>query len=330
MAAAECAKSGWRDLIAREMTEWMNLGKAVIVGTLFILLVQKGLAPWRLGFVLALFPLTLSLITAANDLPWFFSGYSTTTPLPHFLTKKILGGALAFALGYLGEVLSISVTLGLVAWAFGWTPRAFAQSLAADPQPRRIWREALPLIVATIAVLWLEHALKTLALSHWFPWRAVSFSTPDVHHALPWLAKLAQALSHGFSQTMTLAMYAAFAALGIRRFPRLTIAAFLLYPIKDAISADTLGHFSYQVAAAEWSLLLQVLLVIHVWRFNPLVIFAASAGASLLASILLFLEKGGPAYRWDGIILLALLTAALGALWRHGSARGEARGVGRT
>ena len=42
-------------------------------------------------------------------------------------------------------MLNISVTLGLVAWAFGWTPRAFAHALAADPQPRRIWRDALPL-----------------------------------------------------------------------------------------------------------------------------------------------------------------------------------------
>ncbi len=315
------AKSGWRDLIAREFSEWTTLGLGVLVATIFILLIRKELAPWRLGFVLALFPLTLNLITAANDLPWFFAGYNTTTPLSHFLTKKILGGARGLAVGYLGKVLTISVTLGLVAWAFGWTPRAFAQALAADPQPRRIWRDAAPLIVATMAVLWLDHAMKTVALSIWFPWRAASFSAPAVNDALPWLASFTQALSHGFNQTMSIAMSAALVALGLRRFPRLTLAALILYPITGALSADTLGHFAYQVATAEISNILRVLLVIFVWRFNPLVIFGSYAGLSLLASIILFLKKGGPAYRWDGIILLALVALVIGALWRHGKAR---------
>jgi hypothetical protein len=318
------AKSGWRDLVAREISEWTRLALAVFVVVIFILLLRKELAPWRLGFVLALIPVTLSLVTAANDLPWFFASYSTTTPLPHFFTKKLLGGALGFAGAYLGQVLLISVTLGLVAWAFGWTPRAFAQSLAADPRPRRIWRDALPLVVTTIALLWVEHALPFLALSHWFPWRAVAYHTPDVNHALPWLACLAQALSRGWNETVSTALSAALVALVFRRFPRLTIAALLLYPIKGAIGADNLGNFFYQVATAEFSLLLHVWLVIFVWRFNPLVIFASYTGLSLLSWITIFLRKGGPAYQWDGIILLALTLIVIGALGWHGRMR---RGV---
>jgi hypothetical protein len=88
------AKSGWRDLIARELYGWTSLALFGVLTALFVTLVRRGLAPWRLGFTLALFPLALNLAESANNLPWFFSGYTTTTPLASFLTKQLLGGPL--------------------------------------------------------------------------------------------------------------------------------------------------------------------------------------------------------------------------------------------
>ncbi|HYR57562.1 MAG TPA: hypothetical protein VEO95_02985, partial [Chthoniobacteraceae bacterium] len=255
--------------------------------------------------------------------PWFFSQYSTTTPLPHFLTKQLLGGALGMVLGYLGNVLTISVTLGLLAWAFGWTPRAFAKAIAADPQPRRIWRDAVPLVAATVAIFWVESVAKLIALSHWFPWRVASFWVPGANQAVPWLATLTQSLSSAFNETQHVAIFAALVALALRRFPRLTIAALVLYPVTGGISADTPGSFVYDVVAIELTLVIQVLLALFVWRFNPLVIFGGYALSSLIGAIMLFLEKGGAACRWDGFVLLAIVAIAIGAAWRSG--RGTAR-----
>lgn len=312
----EHAKSGWRQLIAAELREWMSLGLAVVFGVIFVVLIRKHVVPWRLGFVVAIFPLALNLIDAANDAPWFFSGYSTTTPLAHFLIRKIGGGAMGLVGGYLGQVLRISVALGLVAWAFGWTPRAFADAIAADARPRRVWRDALPLVLVTLAVLWAMHGIQLGISGRWLPWRAVGYSTASVGHAVPWLRGLVGALENGLSHTLNIAVSASLIALGLRRAPRLTIAAIVLYPIVGALDADTPGAFAYDVFTGELSFAVQAALVLCVWRFNPLVIFLSYAASALIGSIALFLGKGGAGYRWDGVVLavLAATYAAVSAL----------------
>jgi len=314
-AQRELAKSGWRQLIAQELRQWIRIGMFAGFTALFVVLIRRHQVPWRRGFIYALFPLTLTLIGKANDLPWFFSGYSTTTPLPHFLIKELGGGAVGIALGYLGNVLRISVALGLVAWTFGWTPRAFAQAVAADGGARRLWSDAVPLVLATIAVLWGESMIQTTAIGHWLPWRGVYFSTPPVHHALPWLGSLLSALGAGFSTVLSTAITASLAALAFRRFPRLTVLAVTLYPFLGALDAETLGVFIYQSLTGLLSIAITALLLITVWRFNPVIIFLAYTARAMLGATTIFLLKGGPTYRWDGFALIVVVLSFSAAVF---------------
>ena len=104
----------------------------------------------------------------------------------------------------------------------------------------------------------------------------------------------------------------------LRRFPRLTIIALLLFPLISAIRADTWAAFAYEIGSGELGLLVNLVLIVFVWRFNPVAIFVSYVGLSLIISILFFVEKGGPVYRRDGIILLVLSATASIAAWQYG------------
>ena len=117
------AKTGWRKFAVEELSTWLSLAKGIAAGVLFVLLLRKHLVPWRAGFLLALAPAAVSVIEQINNAPWFFSSYSTTTPLANFLFRKWGGAAVGLVMSYLGEVLRVSLALGFLAWAFGWRLR---------------------------------------------------------------------------------------------------------------------------------------------------------------------------------------------------------------
>jgi hypothetical protein len=211
----------------------------------------------------------------------------------------------------MGSVLQITVALGFLAWAFGWTPRAFAQALAADKQPHRIWRDAVPLILAATVILWGEAAVGVLVAEEWLPSQYASVRVPPVNYAVPWLGQLLWALERGFNRAFGLALIASLLVMAWRRYPRRTIAALILYPLLGAIAAPSWTEFAYTVFIGEFALLIQALLILVVVRFNPVVLFGSYFLSSLISSASVLWHKGGPTYSLDGMILAGIAVSIL-------------------
>ena len=312
------AKSGWRKFVVDELNTWLGVAQAIFVGVLFVLLLRKHLLPWRLSFGLALVPLALTLVAKLNAAPWFFSGYGTTTPLTNFLIRQAGGGAMGLVGSYLGDVLVISVTLGFLRWAFGWTPAALVVWPPERDARAEFWRDTGALLLASVAVVWCKNSALTFAAAAWIPERVASFSYPNVNALVPWLDTLARSLHSAWDQTFRLVMLASVVVLAWRRFPRLTIAVLLLQPIVNAARAADWPTFLYNAAAGELSLVITGFLLLVLWRFNFALIFLFYFTLALLWPLEQFLLKGGPNYRWDALplALVPLIVVAFG-WWQH-------------
>ena len=312
------AKSGWRKFFVEEFNTWLGIAKSIVIGALFVLLLRKHLVPWRLGFGLALIPTALEIFETIGNVPWFFSGYATTTPLAHFLVRQVGGGAVSLVGSYLSDVLSVSVALGFLRWAFGWTSAALVVWPRARTERREFWVRTLVLVCASIALFWLQNGLHQFVSAAWLPARLAYFTRPSVNTALPWLDALVRQLHFAWDKTLGLAIVAAILVIAWRRFPRVTICVTLIQPVANAARAADWPAFFYSAGTGEFSLLLTGFLLLAVWRFNFVLIFLAYFCYSLLGEILVFLFKGGPEYRWEALPLICIPVAVIAlGWWRH-------------
>jgi hypothetical protein len=309
------AKSGWREHIVGELRTWIGIAEMVVIMTLFVLLLTRHLVPWRLGFLLALIPAAVDLIETANAAPWFFSDYGTTQPLANYLFSKWGNLLEETVMGYLREVLRVSVALGFVAWAFGWRLRDFTFWPADRGERRAFWATTGALFIASFAMLAIKYHIYSLATGTWFPDRATYISYPPVSAAWPWLGSLITAFESAWGGTLTVATVSAVLALLWTRLPRLTLAVLFLQPLLNAAYASDWRSFAYSAVTGEVELLFIIGLVVYVWRANIALVFLYYFLGTLIPAIAQFLTKGGPVYRWQAAPLLGVVALAVVAGW---------------
>jgi len=314
----EHAKSGWKQFVSGEFKYWTGFIEEVVIFVFLILAIRKHLAPWRKAFLYALFPLGIKLADQFNQTLQFYASYTTTTPRANFLISQIGSIAQSLVLAYLGAVFQIAVALGLLHWAWGWTPRQLVLWPADRRERALFWRDTLLVVFAGIVVFRLAGFVSDEVLGHFWPAEVASFGYWSVQEWIPWLAALTEALQAGYGQIIHIAIAAAILRLIWGRHPRLAWILLFLLPLLYLGTPETLGGFLWGVVNTEVTRLLMAWFVLKIWRFNIVALFLTYFLSSLYDSILLFLQKGGPVYQWQAAPLLFLVAASLLlACWRH-------------
>lgn len=302
--------------LSRWKTALLHRGRRLLEMVRLTIRILKHVLPWKAGFFAALLPSGISVIIWLNGLPWFFSNYDTSQPVSYYFNTRLGGVLVDTTLGYLWNGLMAAFILRLVQWAFGWRwkPRLLWPHSAETR--RRIWFSAvaLGLLGAVIwqAEIWLESLVSGWLLPH----RTAAILFPNVNVALPWLASLCSAAYGGYHRLLGFALRIAIAVVLYRRFPKSVWLLVFLMPFQSAIHAETWSEFAYLAVFGELGWLLNLALLWRVWRFNVLAIFLATVFSTLLASIQLFVSKGGPVYQWQALpLLLVFLIPCCVAFW---------------
>ncbi len=307
----EQSLSGWKDVMVGQLGWLLWIGKISIIVVLFILMIRLNILPWKTGFLVALVPSFLGLLDWLNGMPWFFSGYDTTKSASFFIGGQLGNLVAGTVLGYLVQVLLVSVTLGLMRWAFNWTWRDIVFWPSAIGARRRLWLDALALGLFSIAI-WQVKGLGDAMASGWlFPWRVASYNFPAVNSALPWFASLSGMLSLGYNNLLDVALKVACLVVVYRRFPKLVWVVLLAEPVFSAMGEKTWGEFGLAATSGELQRLIGILLVWKIWRFNVPAILLAFTLQSLINSIEMYITKGGPSYQWQAapLVIVMLLFA---------------------
>jgi hypothetical protein len=301
----------------------MQWTEYAILGVLLILAIQKHLTPWRKAFLYALFPLGIKLADQFDQAQQFYGGYATTTTRAQYLVTQLGARAEELLWGYLAAVFVIGVALGLLHWAWGWTPEQ-CLTLPVDRRERGLfWRDTLLIAFASMVAFWLLGLVDQEALGHFWPAEAASIYYWNVEEWAPWIGAVTDALRRAYEEITRLAIAASVLRLIWGRWPRLAWVLLLLLPLLNLGTPETLGGFLWGLAYAEASVLLTAWLVLKVWRFNVLAVFLTYAVSSLWGSVALFVRKGGPVYHWEAAPLVGLMLAALAMGWWK--SRGDGR-----
>ncbi len=301
---------GWKTAVLGQISRWSGIGLSVLKFVAFIILVRKRVIPWKAGFLLALIPASLKVVDKLNDLPWFFSGYDTTTPVAHFVWETIGGDVAGIFLAWLVSGFWLNIIFGLLTWAFGW-------KLELLRWPELNWESLRRKLPDFVAIFLLSFAIVAVTdyFQEWVSFRTDSspgtwFDSPSIDYAVPWLASLTSALQDGISTLENYAFAFSVAVIVHRRWPWLVWSALVIAPFYRAAHEETLREYFGAVAMGQFHWILTAFLVWKVWRFDVAMIFLFSALPSLWTEIDLFLEKGGPAYKsqsWPLIACAAIL-----------------------
>jgi len=310
------AKKGWKEFISGEFDQWTSTLGGAILCVLLIMVIRKHLTPWRKAFLYALFPLGIKLVDQLNQSGQFFAAYATTTPRIQYIATQLGSRAENLIWSYLAAVFEIAVALGLLHWAWGWTP----DQVSFWPKNRQerglVWRDTLLVAFASIVAFWSLDWINVEVLGHFWPVEVASIYYWKVEEWLPCVGPITQALQDAYDSIAQLAFQASVLKLVWDRRPKLAWALLLLIPVLNLPTTDTLGSLLWHLIYDEASLLLKAWLVLKVWRFNLTTIFLTYAMSSLLASTALLLQKGGPTYQWQAAPLILLMLAAPAVGWR--------------
>ncbi len=319
----ERQKSGWKKFVTSELSEWLTMAEAVLTLVLFILLVAKHRVPWRQGFLIAIVPATIGAGLLWDQAPWFYSGYKTTMPLANYLATHWLSQGLGVVLGYLGSALTIGVALGFVRWAFGWELANLTLWPRERAQRSAFWTSTLLSAFAGYALLFAFARFDLFLRGHFLPASCGGFSWPAANTAVPWLRDLLSAVVYGLHRVIALATVWSVVTLLYRRFPRLTAALVVLYPILGAVQHDSWAGFFCGVVSGELSLALTFFLVFRVFRFNAVGLWLTYTLSFIISEMLSYASHGGSGYRWEwipmalGIVLPLLIGWGLHRRWRE-------------
>ncbi|MDD5349318.1 MAG: type II CAAX endopeptidase family protein [Chthoniobacteraceae bacterium] len=311
----ERQKSGWRKFFTGEVESWLNLAQAVLAVILFILLVARRMVPWRLGFLLALFPAAIAVAEFVLKLPWFFADYRTTMPLANYLAVHWLSTVLGIGAGYLGHVMLIAVALGFARWAFGWEWRHLVLWPRARRERAAFWASTGWSVLAASVLLAAVSRFDLLVNGFFLPAECGSFSFPQVNASVPWLRGVLSAADGGLSHLITLAMLWSVAGLFYRRFPRLTAVVLPLFPLLGAIRQDSWTGFFCALATGEVGLALLLFLPCRVFRFNAAAMGLTYTLCALFPRAIAFATHGGAGYRWQALPLALAVALPLAVGW---------------
>lgn len=311
----EKKSSGWKETVLKVASEWSSLVLTTIMVVAFIYLLRADHIPWRSGFLIALAPTALNLVEKLNNLPWFYSGYSTTKPLNHFLMQKISGDLVSLFYSWASNGVTLSVTFGLLAWAFGWKLGLLRWPKWDWTTLRRSLPDFLSLLLISLALLWVTDYFQSWLTAVTAEKPSLSIDYPSVNRAVPWLAVLIDAIQSGYSTVIRYACVASVAVIVHRRMPWLVWTFLLLYPLYSALHADKVQEGIRQAAMGEFHWMLAIFLVWKLWRFDASMIFLVTALTSLLPELQLYYDKGGPAYRSQAWPLAIAAVALIFLAW---------------
>jgi hypothetical protein len=307
---------GWKDSIMDVFSSWFTIVWFCIFIVLMVMMILKNLIPWRIGFGVAFIPIIFGWVDGLNRLPWFFSEYTTVTPALYYVASQIGQGIVENIKTYLEEVLKLSVTLGLLYWAFGWKIDHLSLWPKNLNERKTLWLDAFILSFLGIAIVDSFNFLQSLVSGLYFPSRVASVSFPSINHVIPWLSSVTSAFEGGYNQLLTIASLVAGSVILYRKFPKTVCVVFILSPLVDVIQESKTWHeFTVFGFFRELHWIIYFYLIWRVWRFNALAIFLATASNKLLASIDLFRIHGGLSYQWQAIPLLFLFLAPLLIAW---------------
>lgn len=306
---------GWKNAILGQISKWSSGAMILVVLLVFIIMVRHRVIPWKAGFLIALAPAALRIVGMFNDWPWFYDGYDTTTPLRHYLWEKWSDDGIGLLNAWLQAGFLLSVTFGLLTWAFGWK----LKSLRWPSLDWRILRRTLPdfltVLVLSFSVLWFNDYF-TLWVNTVLKDPDLYISTPSVNFAIPWLNSLQDAIKSGYDSVL---QYALWFAIGVRIYRWRSVrwllwAVLLAYPFYTALHIATWHEYILSVSMSEFHRLITLYLVWKVWRFDVSMIFLCATLPSLFQDIGTFLDKGGNAYEnqaWP-LIAASLVLVLLG------------------
>lgn len=306
---------GWKDAILGQVSSWSSLVLGGLVIIAFVVLLRRNSIPWKAGFLIALVPTALIIVEKLNALPWFYAGYSTTKPLNHYLLQSIGGDVVSVVYGWLSYGATLSVVLGLMAWAFGWKLRDLRWPKLDWPTLRRSMPDFFALLLLSLALLWVTNYFESWLTYVTAEKPDLSFDYPSVNRAVPWLGALIDALQSGYDTVLRYAFFASVAVLLHRRWPRVVWSLLLLYPIYSALHADTVQEFIREAALSEFHWLLAIFLVWKLWRFDVMLIFVVTVLTHLLPTLELYAEKGGPAYEGQAVPLAIAAVLLVALAW---------------
>jgi len=272
----------------------------------------KGILLWSLWGLVGF----LVVFAAGNRIPAFLDAYRTFVPL------KVTFGGLAVGILIGGPFYLGAITL-LFGMAFYYARREFGE--AAMPgllgMPAAYYRDALWIgLGGTAALIGLERLLGTLAAYWPTNHRGIdALFGQDFDAYLPGVSILGAAVLHGLFYTGIVASISAFVAAQLRpvwmRILLLLAAALALAGGSWGSGADLAKQFLAR-------LILLVVLVVgvkYIMRFNVLGCFLVVAGTSLLGGAAELLEQPDSFYRTNGyavLLALALLLLWPLAAWR--------------
>jgi len=314
----EQSATKWKDVIVGQISSWVGMGRMGLFGFLFVVMIFKGVLPWKKAFLIATIPTVLGIIDQLNGLPQFFSDYNTTTPMIHYVGTQLGNLGFHIVLSYLGNVLELSIAFGLLQWAFGLTIQDLPWWPRDGVERRRLWMNAWVLAWVGVAVWECKSLLEAYASAWLLPEDAVSYAYPSVNSALPWISSLISGIDAGYTGIVTTALKVSLAVILYRHFPRAMWMLLFALPVYGSLDSKDWAEFWLRVASSELTWLLNFVLVWRLWRFNAPALFLACFMENTLASTEIFFVKGGPSYEWNALPLAAAIILPLLLAWWSG------------
>ncbi len=296
------------------LTLFSLLGVCVVV-------VMRGVVPWRIAFRLALPLLGLTVLVQLNEADQFLASCPPGTSWHFHLlgagSKKLVEQMVY----YLMAVLGLGVMLGL------YTRRGEGRALETLFWPRdsrerfQLWRDATiraGLALSCLALLsgiqWSEHLADPLS-------KPVEMTVPAITGFFPWLTHWKEAIWTGFWLVIVVSLLIGSFHLLRQRFPRLAIGWFttLVASLFILIFVSVEGLEEGALFAGGVFLIMALLfgLFDRLLRFHPLALFLLATGGIAIGTGMTLLKAGGPFYQWLSVpLFLPIITLVVILSWQ--------------
>lgn len=319
----EQSATGWKDVLISEFKSWMDYLEMAVCVVVLILMIRRGLLPWRTGLIWGIFPVGLEIVQWFNGWPQFYASYSTQRSLRDFLLHKWGGWIFGLAGQYVTAVMIVAVALGLLQWAFQWKPSW--KGLKREMQGGK--SEWLGALFLSVVLLHLSFAMNRYLDAVFRPESGMWFGYPGITNAVPWLGYLIEAVKASYERLIKLGVLASVIALLNRRFRWGGYILILILAMVRALGEKSWHDSLLELTIGNFGWISTLFLLETLWRYRPWLITSTLLINALLTDITLWLGKGGPEYRWQVAPLISFLVLIiLWVIWKGkdgGVSRGE-------
>jgi hypothetical protein len=284
---------------------------------------RSGAIRWRAPFFLAILTALLAIPQALNDLPEFYVGYSTETPLLSYFTAQLVSQVLTVisALAIVGALGAFALaTMRLLAPR---TPITLVMKagLVGDPADngKTQWDFWLDAVLAGYAAgIGTKAFITLLAAIHSYISPVVTLAPLASFCALanvssPALDSVMDATTKGLQLVLLAAIAAGVYAKYFRSFRMYALVAILVSFIHPSVERYW-QDYVLGVASDLFYLLLGYVFVVKIARFNILTYAIAGAAGFLAGNIRVLIGHGIPIFTSDVVLLWVVLFAPIGYL----------------